>query len=152
MSEFRNSNYYNTILIVTSVLKDMKRMEMKVLEQNTTDQWDNTTRYNVSKLPQQTEPEEIITKTILFTWLPWFETTTTKEGQNDIFLKTRELSKFQQAIGVGSWREITLYGNKIKPITNEIPETSALCVSSALSLTTSIFNMFFIVFLYFTFL
>ncbi|GFU00171.1 uncharacterized protein TNCV_801531 [Trichonephila clavipes] len=121
--------------------------QMKVLEQNAREQWKNTTQHNASKLSQQTEPEEIITKTILFTWLPWFETTT-PEGQKDMSTKTGQLSKFRQAIGVGSWREITLHGKRKTPITNEIPETSALCVNSA-SVTASLISTFIITFVCF---
>ncbi|GFQ80317.1 uncharacterized protein TNCT_710232 [Trichonephila clavata] len=121
---------------------------MKILEQNAREQWESTTRHNASELSQKTEPEEIIAKTVLFTWLPWFETTTPEEGQKDTSTKTGQLSKFRQAIGVGSWREITLYGKRKTPITNEIPETSALCVNSA-SVTASLISTFIITFVCF---
>ncbi|XP_055931939.1 uncharacterized protein LOC129962224 [Argiope bruennichi] len=121
-----------------AISKDIKTIEqMKTLEQTAREQWENTTRQNISEpSQQQTEQDNVLSKTFLFTWFPWLETTTTKDMQEYRGIKIKQVETFRTGIGVGTWREITLFGKKMESASNEIPETSALCVSSASSLTT----------------
>ncbi|CAL1295834.1 unnamed protein product [Larinioides sclopetarius] len=117
---------------------------MEALEQRAREQWENTARQNVSEPPQQ---DNVISKALLFTWFPWFETTT-EEMQAT---KAKRVSTFRAGVGVGTWREITLFGKKMEPVSNEIPETSALCVSSASSLATSFAYILMPLFIYLMF-
>ncbi|GBN40711.1 hypothetical protein AVEN_235085-1 [Araneus ventricosus] len=72
---------------------------MEALEQTARELWENTTRQNVSVPSQQeTEQDNVISKALLFTWFPWFETTT-EEIQEDRATKTKKVSTFRAGVG-----------------------------------------------------
>ncbi|GIY65447.1 uncharacterized protein CDAR_3961 [Caerostris darwini] len=111
--------------------------QMETLEKAAREQWENTSKNNSTKFPEKTDSEEALTKTVLITWFPWFVTTATEAEFKDTTVNTVGVSDIPLALGVGTWREITLFGKKIKPISNEIPKTSALSVNSTSCLIIS---------------